>query len=106
MSFMSVVETLALVRTFRWVWQNTESCLLEISIFHLISALLENSQSFVHLNLEVSGLDWLVIISFARDRLGQVLDKLFMFLVLTATSMENRASRQYNLELFIAITYL
>ena len=32
-----MLEIIALIRIFRWIWQNTESALIELSLYHLYS---------------------------------------------------------------------
>ena len=32
-----MLEIIALIRIFRWIWQNTESALIELSFYHLYS---------------------------------------------------------------------
>ncbi len=69
-----------------WIWQNTDCAVLELSILHLIHYL-------TPLPLPLSTPLLALLTSLARDRLIQVLDKLYLTLALTATSIDDRASR-------------
>jgi hypothetical protein len=69
-----------------WIWQNTDCAVLELSILHLLHYL-------APLPLPLSTPLLALLTSLARDRLIQVLDKLYLTLALTATSIDDRASR-------------
>ncbi len=69
-----------------WIWQNTDCAVLELSILHLLHYL-------TPLPLPLSTPLLALLTSLARNRLLQVLDKLYLTLALTATSIDDRASR-------------
>ena len=66
-----------------------------LSIFHLsiYLSIVDYASPMDHLYGRLTGLNGLALVGLARDRLGQVIKKLMMVFVLTATSMEKRVSR-------------
>lgn len=98
-------ELLASIRTFRWIWQNTDCALLETSMHHILNYFIMKSFKdvtlFKFVDEYLSFSQQLVLLSFCRDRFMQAIEKFYLFLCLSATSIEDRASRRsYALLLF------
>ena len=98
-----LLEVIPIIRCLRWVWQSTESALFEFVCFHVIKTLMsinvpeqlnELQPQHDFLNEHLSMTQQLVLMSFLHDRLVQVINKLYLVLSLTATSVEDRASRR------------
>ena len=82
-----LLETVALARSLRWVWQNTDCLLLEVVIYQL----------YVWLHLpqpteEVSLPVCLMAVSLLRDRLRQIIDKTFLLVTVSVSAMVSRRS--------------
>jgi hypothetical protein len=88
------LEVVAICRVLRWIWQNSEAALLELSVFHilrqLVPPLAANSSSLVAL---VSSAQLMQLLSLLLDRLVQLGEKMYLFVFLTMTSIENRFTR-------------
>ena len=113
--FMIILHNLGTQRSLRWIWQNTDSALIETAIFHLVKNHLHNMITEHSLPVLLnSSILQLVMISFFFSRLCQCLEKLYLVLSLTATSVEDRASRrsyafimfQMNLFMFPVIFFM
>ncbi len=92
------VEVLAVIRTMRWIWQDSTNALIEFTIFHLLFTFMASSASpggileflFLHMSHAVQ----LAVIGVLRDRSKQILEKLYFAVTLSASSLEDRASRR------------
>ena len=84
------LEILAMIRVFRWIWQNTESALFELTCLHLYFVVLENDYDILK---DFSRPIQLLIIGFLRDRLKQVVEKIYLVTSLAVSSIEDRPSR-------------
>ena len=79
------IEILAIIRAYRWIWQNTEAALIEHCALHLLLMLLP---------LEFSNPLKLLVIGFVRDRFKQIIEKLYLVVCLAVSSLEDKASRR------------
>ena len=113
-SFLHLFHILSIQRTFRWVWQNTDQALVETAIYHIVTWFLDDDFIKNLTNLEMTEPMKLVIISFLWSRFEESMEKLYLFLSLTATSIEDRAARrsyafllfQLNIFLFPVIFFI
>ena len=92
-----LIEIIAYARIYRWIWQNTESALIELTFFHLYSfyvshtSFMDESLSFVtQLPISVQ----LLLLGIIRDRLKQIVEKTYLVVSLAVSSLEDRASRR------------
>ena len=89
------LEVVAICRALRWIWQNTEAALLELATFHLVSySSLVPPAAAESLMALLSPAQLIMILSFLHDRLSQLVEKLYLFVLLTTTSIDNRFSRE------------
>ena len=93
-----LIEMVFIIRSFRWIWQNTDSALIEASIHHIFISYFLTSYSslstFRYIDTNFSYVQQMAFISFFRDRFMQVVEKIYLFLCLSATSIEDRPSRR------------
>ena len=97
-NYYYIIEIVALIRIFRWIWQNTESALIELTLYHLYTVYITNSlpvnqSNFDYMN-RISKPVQLLILGLIRDRLKQSVEKLYVVVSLAVSSLEDRASRR------------
>ena len=112
-SLAKYLEVVAICRSLRWSWQNTEAALLQLSVFHVLRASLlvpppatdsvlalvsptrlvlpTATESVLAL---VSPAQLMLLLSLLLDRLVQLAEKFYLFVLVTTTSVENRCTRQ------------
>jgi hypothetical protein len=89
------LEVVAICRALRWIWQNTEAALIQLAALHLItSSGLVPAAAADSLTALLSPAQLMMILSFIHDRLVQLAEKLYLFVLLTTTSIDNRFSRK------------
>ena len=93
------VETVAIIRAMRWIWQNGHAALFECAAFHLLETLctspLKNwTPPLRFYFFLVSRPVQLGILCLLRDRAKQIVEKVFFAVALSASSLEDRASRR------------
>jgi hypothetical protein len=89
------LEVVAICRALRWIWQNTEAALIQLAAFHLItSSGVVPAAAADSLTALLSPAQLMMILSFVHDRLVQLAEKLYLFVLLTTTSIDNRFSRK------------
>ena len=71
------------------VWQNTQHSLLEISVLHILTIALPATNIFTSFNMSVK----LTIISLSRDRISQLINKLYFLLTLMVKSWSDKKQR-------------
>ena len=88
-SFSHLFHILSIQRCFRWVWQNTDHALVETAIYHIVKTSwnMENDLVKNWSNVELTEPMKLVIISFLWTRFEESMEKLYLFLSLTATDL-------------------
>jgi hypothetical protein len=89
------LEVVAICRALRWIWQNTEAALLQLAAFHILRAtrLVHPAAADSILSL-VSPAQLMLILSFLHDRLVQLIEKFYLFVLLLTTSIDNRYTRK------------
>ena len=75
-------------RALRWAWQQTDSALVEAAVFHVARCWVPATSWPALPDILL-----LALASLALSRLHMVLDKLYLVLCLTATSIEDKATR-------------
>ena len=89
------LEVVAICRALRWIWQNTEAALIQLAALHLItSSGIVPAAAADSLTALLSPAQLMMILSFVHDRLVQLAEKLYLFVLLTTTSIDNRFSRK------------
>lgn len=96
----SSFEILAIIRAFRWTWQNTESSLVELSVFHILITYIQPIFTNNHYGpsdfviYELSRPVQLLILGFVRDRAKQTVEKIYLVTSLAVSSLEDKASKR------------
>jgi hypothetical protein len=89
------LEVVAICRSLRWIWQNTEAALIQLAALHVItSSGLVPATAADSWTALLSPAQLMMILSFVHDRLVQLAEKLYLFVLLTTTSIDNRFSRK------------
>ena len=72
----TILEVIAILRCFRWVWQNSDASLMDLSILQLIISLtkLYEWQQIHYFSRPIQ----LICIGYLRDRLQQIIEKLYL----------------------------
>ena len=88
----TILEVIAILRCFRWVWQNSEASLMDLSLLQLIISLskLYGWQQIHYFSRPIQ----LICITYLRDRLHQIIEKLYLTVSLAVSSLEDKASRR------------
>ena len=84
------LEVIAILRCFRWVWQNSEASLMDLSILQLIISLTKLYGWQIHFSRPIQ----LICIAYLRDRLHQIFEKLYLTVSLAVSALEDKASRR------------
>lgn len=84
--------SLGIMRSFRWVWQSTVHALLEVSVCHFL--ILMNPLDIWLFQQRYAPL-LLLLLSLARDRLVQFINKVYFFLTILITSLTDRKLRRH-----------
>jgi hypothetical protein len=89
------LEVVAICRALRWIWQNTEAALIQLAALHVFtSSGLVPAAAAESLTALLSPAQLMMILSFIHDRLVQLAEKLYLFVLLTTTSIDDRFSRK------------
>ncbi|XP_013381869.1 pecanex-like protein 4 [Lingula anatina] len=78
-------------RAFRWIWQSPSQSLLEISVIHIINYVIPSGTLSWTSSVDIA--TQLLISGLCRDRLFQVLSKLYFFMVTLVTSWTDKKQR-------------
>ncbi|XP_059178435.1 pecanex-like protein 4 isoform X2 [Physella acuta] len=87
---LGVLYVFATVRAFRWVWQSTTHALLETSCIHIVAVTLSDNSVVTTLGVPIL----LLVAGVVRDRLSQLLNKMFFVLALMVVSWTDKKQRR------------
>ena len=85
----SWIQTIATFRAFRWIWQSTNHCMLEVCMLYCLKPLQIPIYDDLSTPLK------LLVLSFARDRIRQIFDKTFLLFALSSSALHNRLRRTH-----------
>ena len=89
------LNMLATQRSLRWIWQNTDSALVELAVCHILRFVETVSSGPVSdFSRQIPFPLQLVLTSFLLSRLSQCLEKLYLFFCLSASAVEEKTSRR------------
>ena len=92
------IEIVAIIRAMRWIWQNPESALIELTTLHLLVCLVEpltDDVRFIRVFFKgVSRAVQLLFVGILRDRWKQIVEKIYFVVALSVSSLEDRASKR------------
>ena len=88
------LNMLATQRALRWIWQNTDSALFESAMLHVLRMTVSSNQVSDFFIRRIPFAVQLLMTSFLFSRLSECLEKLYLFFCLSASAIEDRASRR------------
>ena len=83
------------------IWQSTQNCMLEMSIVKVISLVISDSE-WKSYGIGVQ----LLIVGLGRDRLAQILNKLYFYMMLLVWSWKDKKQRRKNSYLMITFNII
>ncbi|XP_046577291.1 pecanex-like protein 4 [Haliotis rubra] len=98
--YHAIWYTFGVVRAFRVTWQSSVHALLEMSVLHIFT--LASSATVTSLGAPLL----LLIIGLARDRLFQLMNKLYFFFVLISTSWLDKKQRRGSTAIVIFLSLI
>ncbi|CAF0745830.1 unnamed protein product [Brachionus calyciflorus] len=99
-------RTLVVLRAYRWIWQSSYYCLMEMCATHIfLFAISYNSvtESMTKVYLIRYFLTGCLAASFIRDRLSQMLNKLYAYILITITAWTIKKQRRSLALIFLVL---